>query len=101
MPNVYIVNKSCHNFSAAKHFGNLVYMTEGTINRYAVSIIYREFIKFLDKSKPEDYLIVTGMSTMLSIACGILAAKHQRLNLLLYKNGRYLERTIMFDNEGE
>jgi hypothetical protein len=100
LPNVFIVNKSCHNYSDAKRFGKLVFMTEGTINRYAVSIVYREFITYMKDSDPEDFILVTGMSTMLAVACGIFSAQHGRLNLLLFKKGRYLERTLMF-NEGE
>lgn len=92
---VFIVNRSCHNFAPAKRFGTLVFLTTGLINRYAVSEIYREFEKALADSNPNDYILVSGMNTMIAVICGLFAAKHQRLNLLLYKNGRYLERTVM------
>jgi len=97
LPKVFIINKGCHDFSDAKRFGHLIFMTEGTINRYAVSIIFRKFWKYLEKSSPEDYLLVTGMSTMLVVASAILAAKHKKLNLLLFKKGHYLERTIVME----
>lgn len=100
-PKVYIVNKSGHDFSDAERFGDLVFMTRGTINRYAVNVIFREFNQYLKDSKPEDFIIVTGMSTMLCVVSAIFAAKHHRLNLLLYKNGRYLERSLIFDENGE
>ncbi|MCK5604594.1 hypothetical protein KAR91_22085 [Candidatus Pacearchaeota archaeon] len=94
---VFIVNRSCHNFSAAKKFGELVFMTEGQINRYAISEVFRAFDEPLNNSHVDDYLLVSGMSTMLVVASSILANKHGRINLLLYKNGRYLERTVMLE----
>ena len=97
MPNVYIVNKSCHDFSPAERFGHLVFMTEGTINRYAVSLIFRKFKRYMADAGPDDYILITGMSTMLVVACAIFAARFKRLNLLLYKSGRYLERTIILE----
>ena len=103
MPNVYIVNKGGHDHSDAKRYGILVYLSIGSINRYAVSEIYREFADKLYNSEAHDYILITGLSVMSSIACSIFSRMHGRLNLLLYRNsrdgekGRYLERTIMID----
>ena len=106
MKKIFVPNRGCHDLSGAKEFGELVYMSEGPINRYAVSRIYREFIYHLCDSKPEDYILVTGLTVMVGIAMAILSRMHGRVNLLLYKvtrkpgnndNGRYLERTIMVD----
>ena len=97
-PKVFIINRGCHNFSAAERFGDLVFMTEGMVSRYAVGEIYRAFEEHLTSSTPDDYLLVSGMSTMLIVASGMLTQKHGCLNLLLYKNGRYLKRHIKLDN---
>ena len=96
-PKVFIVNRGCHNFSAAKSYGELIFMTHGVINRYSVSEICRVFEEHLAHSTPEDYLLVSGMSTMLVVASGLLSAKHGCLNLLLYKNGKYLKRCITYE----
>ena len=98
-PKVFILNRGCHNFSAAKQYGELIFMTEGLINRYAVSEIYRTFEEYLADSTDQDYLLVSGMSTMLVVASGILSAKHGCLNLLLYKSGKYLQRCITFKED--
>jgi len=104
MPKVYVVNKGGHDHSDAKRFGDLVYLSEGTINRYAVSNIYRQFSAILQNSSSKDYVLITGLSVMSSIACSIFARLHGRLNLLLFKPGRnkenkncYVERTILID----
>lgn len=103
MPRVYVVNKGGHNHHDAERFGELVFMSEGTVNRYAVSQMYRQFAECLGKSSEDDYILITGLSVMASVACSIFARIHGRLNLLLFKSsrsseeGRYVERTIMID----
>ena len=100
---VYIVNKGGHNHIDAERFGELVFLSEGNINRYAVNSIYRRFATILETSSSEDYILITGLSVMSSIACSIFSRIHGRLNLLLYKTtrgekeGYYLERTVMID----
>lgn len=104
MNNVYIVNHGCHDHSDAERFGKLIFLSEGAVNRYAVAVMYREFIEKMKDSKPEDYILLTGLSVMSSLACAIFARKHGRLNMLLYKatrapgeEGHYVERRIMID----
>uniref|UniRef100_A0A6M3L6Z2 CRISPR-associated protein n=1 Tax=viral metagenome TaxID=1070528 RepID=A0A6M3L6Z2_9ZZZZ len=104
MPNVYIINKGGHDHSDAERFGDLVFLSTGTINRYAVSQMFRQFINTLAKSDPSDHILITGLTVMSVVACAIFAAKHSRLNLLLYKSprgreqGHYVERTLMLED---
>ena len=104
MRKVFVVNRGCHDLSDAERFGELVFLSEGAINRYAVANMYREFVRHLQSSDPEDLLLITGLSVMSSIACAIFARMHGRINLLLYKASRvpgvegfYIERTVMID----
>ena len=100
---VFIINKGGHNHEDAERFGDLVFLSEGNINRYAVNSIYRRFVTILENSSPEDYILITGLSVMSSVACAIFSRLHGRLNLLLYKTtrgekeGYYVERTIVID----
>ena len=101
MPKVYIINKGAHDCSDAQRFGTLVYMSEGSVSRFSTATVYRDFAYHLCDSKPEDYILITGLSVMVGIACGIFASLHGKLNLLLFKPGRggeqgfYIERVIM------
>jgi len=104
MKKVFVPNKGCHDLSDAAAFGELVYMSEGTVSRYAVSRIYREFAYYLCDSSPEDYILVTGLTVMVGIAMAIFSRLHGRTNLLIYKmsrkpgeKGHYIERIIMID----
>ena len=95
MPNVYVVNKCSHDFTRAKEFGKLVYLSEGAMNRYGTNHIHCVMDEVLKDSNPEDYILPCSMNIMNVIACSIFAAKHGRINLLLYKNGKYIERNVM------
>lgn len=99
MPRVYIPNKSVHDFSAAEPFGRLVFLSEGNIKKYATNIMYRRFYEILQHSGPDDYLLVTGLTSLNLIACYILTKMHGRINLLLFKAARggrkeYIERIL-------
>jgi len=101
---VYVINKSAHDHSDAERFGELIYLSEGSINRYSTNSMFREFMPVLAESGPEDYILQTGLTVMSNIACAIFAVLHKRLNLLIYKasrtggSGRYIQRSLIFEN---
>ena len=93
--NVYIVNRGGHDFSMAERFGKLIFLSEGSINRYAVTAMYRQFSDILSNSNSHDYILPTGLSMMNVIAAAIFSFQHGRLNLLLFKEGDYITREIV------
>jgi hypothetical protein len=102
MAKVFIVNRSAHDFSNASRFGTLTYLSSGEINRWNTNHMARIFEEVLASSSKEDYLVLCSLNIMNSIASAIFAAKHGRLNILLYKDGRYVERNLVFgQNERE
>lgn len=92
---VYVVNKGGHDFSSAEYFGKIEYLSQGSLNKYAVTNMYRVFSSKLKDSQPDDYILLTGLTTMCSVACSIFSFMHGRLNILLFKGGRYVERSIV------
>lgn len=102
MPKVYIINKSCHDYSMAEKYGEITYLTESSYNRFSTGKMFRSFKNGLKDSNPEDFLLISGLTIMSSIACSMFAAKHKRLNLLLYNSGPnveegYVKRTIILE----
>ena len=89
---VYIVNKSSHDFKAAEKYGEVVFLSEGSMNRYATNSMVRQFGDAMELSKADDYIVPCSLNVMNSIACAIFAHKHGCLNLLLFKDGLYIER---------
>lgn len=96
MKTVYVVNRSSHDYSAAKGFGKVVFLSEGLMNRYATNSMIRQFTERMKGSKEGDYIVPCSLNVMNSIACALFAFKHGKLNLLLFKDGKYIERNHVF-----
>lgn len=98
-PNVYVINKATHDFSDATRFGDLIFLSEGNVNRFATNKMARLFAPIIDASGPDDYILITGLTIMTSIAVGMFAFKHGRLNLLIHRSDHtYAERRIMLSD---
>ena len=57
------------------------------------------FLPILERSNPHDYIIISGLSIMCSIASVIFALKHRRVNYLIYSSQleMYEGRELVFD----
>ncbi len=97
MRRVYIVNKGGHDFSGATKFGEVVYLSEGRLDKYALTEMYREFSEKLRDSGSDDFLLITSLASSCSVAAACFAFLHGRLNLLLFKEGKYIERKLKLD----
>lgn len=97
MAKVFVVNKSFHDYSDSVRFGELIPLSEGKMSRYELNNMLRQFSEGMGDSSPSDYIIPCGLSMMNVAACVIFALKHRRLNLLLFKNGRYIEQNLVFE----
>ena len=95
---VFIPNKGGHDYSKAAKFGELVFVTEGTQDRFAVSNIYRAFVDAMADSDKMDYFLPSSMNTLNTIGAAVFAKKHGRLNFLLFSEGKYIEREVDIDS---
>ncbi|KKM75119.1 hypothetical protein LCGC14_1393450 [marine sediment metagenome] len=95
---VYVTNKGGHSYEAAEKYGEIIYITEGTLNRFATNTLYRAFIDGMKDSQPDDYILITSMSIVNAIGAAVFARKHGCLNLLLYRSGEYVLREIDIDS---
>lgn len=104
MPNIYITNRGCHDFTAAEAFGTLIDLTKGKYNLLSLGRMHREMEPLLRGSTPDDYLLVCGPTIMNMVAAIILFNLHKRLNLLIYVVGndgvgRYKRRNLIIGEE--
>ena len=99
--NVYIINRSGHNFSSAQQFGNLIFLTDGLLDAYDSNKHFREIWDALKNAQPYDYLLITGLASCTAIAGWIIGRLNFPLKLLIWKDGKYLERTIIFNKNKE
>lgn len=93
-PTVYIVNRSTHDYSRAEEYGDLLFLSEGPMDRYEPNAMVRQFTERLRDSSPNDYLVMCALSMMNSVAMTIFVLKHDCVNLLLYRSNRYEERNL-------
>ena len=92
---VFVVNKGAHDYTDALHYGTLVYCTEGLVGKYSTSQMVREFEQAFANSSPDDYILLTSLTTLCSIACSVFAVKHGKLNLLIFKEDKYVVRRVV------
>jgi len=95
---VYVTNRGGHSYDAAEKYGELVYVTEGTLNRFATSTLYRAFVDGMVDSHEDDYILITSMSIVNAIGAAVFAHKHGKLNLLQYASGEYILRELDIDS---
>ncbi len=99
MSKVYVLNKgAAHDFSAAEEYGELIYCTHGRLQKYDVGQMVRECSDAMSESMPDDFILLTSLTTLCSVACSLFAVKHNLLNLLIYKDDKYVVRKIDFNN---
>ena len=97
-PTVWVPNKGALDYSSAEAFGNIVYLTEGYIDRFQTGVLYRTLAERLDHASQHDYWMITSFTVINAIGVAILARKFGVINFLLWKEHGYVERQIMIDN---
>lgn len=91
---VYVANRSSHDYRPAYKFGELIFITKGDLNKFAVGELFRTFAEVLRDSTEDDFFLPTSLPILSSIGSAILAHKHGRVKYLLFRNGEYIVRTI-------
>jgi hypothetical protein len=94
---VFVLNDGGQDYTPAKEYGELIFCTEGELNKFDISAMYRQLNNFLDGSDCDDYIVLTSLSSLCSVACAIMAAMHGEVHLLIYdvKTRRYVSRDLM------
>jgi hypothetical protein len=93
---VFIPNKSGHNFNDSRRYGEPVYITTGEVNRFSVGYMARKWMASLFDSKPTDYILLTSLTILTVVGASIFGWLHGRINILLFRNNKYILRTVDF-----
>lgn len=94
-PTVWVLNQSGHDYSEAEKYGTLRYLTKGKVDAYASNKYYRIYADALQAMKEGDYILLTGLASMNLILGWIIGFKGFSLNILLYKNRKYIVRKLV------
>lgn len=98
MTKVYILNRGPHDYTDAAHFGELVFCTEGTLDKFDIPGMFLTLRETLADSQPDDYILLTSLTSLCSVACSIMAVLHGELHLLIHTGSHYVERSLNFYN---
>tara|TARA_Y100000310_G_scaffold327344_1_gene393554 strand:+ start:2008 stop:2334 length:327 start_codon:yes stop_codon:yes gene_type:complete len=97
-PIVFIPNKGAHDFTDAERYGEIRFLTEGTVRRYAVNNLYRMIAEGMKDAQEQDYILISSLTILNTIVTAILARKFGKVNFLLFRDGEYIDRTINVDS---
>ena len=95
---VYIPNRGPHSYADAARFGELVYCTDGSLDKFDTAEMYRELYDAMRDSDPDDFIVLGSLISLCCVACAIFSAKHRRLNLLIHRTDGYISRSLYLDN---
>ena len=98
MPYVYVLNRAGHDYSDAERFGTLVFCSEGSFDKLDIQQMYREMSKALEDSQSDDFILLTSLTSLCSVACSIFAIKHNCVNLLIHTREGYIARELYFNS---
>ncbi len=93
---VYIVNNGGHDYSDAEKFGDIVFCTEGALAKDDISQMYREMDSALMDAKATDLILITSLASLCAVAAAIMADRFGEVHFLIYHNGKYQERDLVF-----
>jgi hypothetical protein len=94
---VYIPNKGSHDYSDAERFGDLRFLTSGSLSRYNTERMYRLIAEGLQGAEETDYLLISSLAILNALTSAVFSRKFGRVNYLLFRDGEYIEKTVMID----
>ena len=92
---VFILNSGPHDYSEAAKFGDLVYCTDGELNKHDTGLMYRQLIPYLENADREDLIMINSLASLCSVAAAIMAANHCEVHFLIYNNGKYQVKDLV------
>lgn len=101
MPKVYITNLGPHDYSEAEKFGELVYCTQGLVDKLDVAQMHRELSASMERSESTDFILLTSLTSLCAVACALFTWKHGQLHLLIHKGDGYIKRSLFFDKSNK
>lgn len=78
-----------------------MYCTEGTLSKYDVGSMFRAVSDAMKNSESGDFILLTSLTTLCSVAAAIFAAKHNRVNFLIFRDDGYVERKVVLNEREE
>ncbi len=98
MRRVYVLNDGGHNYQAAERFGDIVFCTRGSLAKWDISQMFRELELAMMGAEAEDFILVSGLASLVGVASAMMAARFGEVHFLIFKDGTYVQRDLMLEN---
>lgn len=79
---VYIPNRVFHDYSDARRFGELVQLSQGSIDTMSLEDLESRFREKMKESMPHDWILLSGSPLLNVIAAHIQLEKHGAVKML-------------------
>lgn len=88
---VWVVNFSGHDYSDARRFGEIDFLTKGYVSRGSLDRMLGTVAEQIAQTSPSDWLLPSGLIPLNVLAAACWFEKHNGLRLLLWddKHNRY------------
>ena len=83
-PKVFVSNFSGYQYDKAEAYGDLIYMTHGFVPLNDLGEIRKKLVAFIEQSRQEDYLILSGHNLLCALISILWREKHGYVNILHY-----------------
>lgn len=82
MAKVWIANYAGHPYDAAEKFGEFHYMTRGYVSLGNLDRLVYDIVKKIVKTEPDDFLLLSGLCIISTIAATAWMLRHGRVKIL-------------------
>lgn len=96
-PRVYVPSDSGNDLSAAEEYGDLIHITQGFVDKKnELNTLASRCEQIMADVTEEDYILITGLSSLVALAACVMTAKVGLVNFLIFNRGRYVRKTVVF-----
>jgi hypothetical protein len=101
---VWVANYAGHDYKKAEKFGTIKFITKGYVSFGNLERLKYLVTEALKDSKEDDYLLLSGASSICVLSAIVTIMKHGQTNLLVYDKkaddgeGDYNELPVTVDN---
>jgi len=84
IPTVWVVNYAGHDYSRATEYGPLDFLTSGYVSMGNLERLFFIIAESVNKTKADDYLLLSGLLILNTIAAMAWLRKHKAVRFLLW-----------------
>ncbi len=98
-PKVWVVNFAGHDYSPAKQYGELDFLTRGYVSLGSLDRLFYTISEAVAETHPDDFILPAGFAILNVVASAVWLQLHGKINILVWdpKQERYRQLTFTGD----